>query len=48
VRLPVVAFIDEIAATGMLHSEYRDIGSLSTPSTQRCRSMQTRRSSRRP
>jgi signal transduction histidine kinase len=24
-RLPVVAFIDEIAATGMLHSEYRDI-----------------------
>jgi hypothetical protein len=48
VRLPVVAFIDEIAATGMLHSEYRGIGSLSTPSTQRCRSMQTRRSSRRP
>jgi signal transduction histidine kinase len=25
VRLPVVAFIDEIAATGMLHSEYRQI-----------------------
>jgi signal transduction histidine kinase len=24
-RLPVVAFIDEIAATGMLHSEYRHI-----------------------
>jgi signal transduction histidine kinase len=24
-RLPVVAFIDEIAATGMLHSEYRNI-----------------------
>jgi signal transduction histidine kinase len=25
VRLPVVAFIDEIAATGLLHSEYRKI-----------------------
>jgi signal transduction histidine kinase len=24
-RLPVAAFIDEIAATGLLHSEYRDI-----------------------
>ena len=24
-RLPVVAFVDEIAATGALHSEYRDI-----------------------
>ena len=25
VRLPVVAFVDEIAATGVLHAEYRDI-----------------------
>jgi signal transduction histidine kinase len=25
VRLPVVAFIDEIAATGLLHSEYRHV-----------------------
>jgi signal transduction histidine kinase len=25
VRLPVVAFIDEIAATGMLHAEYRHV-----------------------
>jgi signal transduction histidine kinase len=24
-RLPVVAFLDEIAATGVLHSEYRDV-----------------------
>jgi len=31
VRLPVLAFVDEIAATGVLHAEYRDISFTVTP-----------------
>ena len=45
-RLPVVAFIDEIVGTGMLHSE--SFGSPSSLLTRPWRSTQTRSFSRRP
>lgn len=41
-RLPVAAFVDEIAASGMLHAEYRQIQS--TRLTPPCRSTGTRSS----
>jgi hypothetical protein len=47
-RLSVVAFIDEIGATGLLHSEYREVQFSIEPIDPTCSSMRTGSSWRRP